>query len=330
MCNEQYESGIVPLKEIWTLETLKSKGVRFLNKFLVIDAECKLNIIKQSKLWASFPENFNDILDTQIRLNDKQIKELGHEFYKSHTFKCSDLIVKILKFKIELLRSTHISCFTECDPVSIMSAHMWGLYANNGKGIVLQYDIGELIKFMKCCSDVNSSDFYNVAYDLNSNQLLRLNKYKILKCILEKSNYSEFHESQDVMTTLLSVKSQQWQYEKEWRFISLKAWPYDSEHYQELKNYASNPQQHKSPMNINREEKESLKLQKYREETTNCEFKFIKPSIIVFGCDCDMESGSYYNQLYSWAINNRVECKSLDSRSIDYNKGSYNFIALTA
>lgn len=329
--NQNYDDvkniPIIPYKKHETLESIRDKkNIKFLNRFINIDEECKFLTLQQAKMWASFPKMFNDIFDTQIRLNSEQLCKLAcilQIIYPSHQI---DYIKQLINLHIEQFHATHICSFTECDPADVTSAHMWGLYANNGTGIAIQYDINAVIEFEKSIEYRYHCNFLKVAYDHNSDPLLRLNMFNRLKYMLEQILTANCNLHIDAVLTMLTTKSIQWKYEQEWRFISLKARNYNAEHHQKLENYISNPEYYPLPtINPCYEKREILRLQKYRENSINCEFAFINPSKIIFGWNCDITPNTYYGKLYSWASNKHsIECIKIKPETIDYENGLYS------
>jgi hypothetical protein len=87
-------------------------------------------------LKMSLPSEFNDVFDSQISLTKEKIKFL------SKLYKMPEKLIKYYQDKLNNL--VHIVSFTANSAENVNTSHMWGLYADNGKGLALEFDYGEL------------------------------------------------------------------------------------------------------------------------------------------------------------------------------------------
>lgn len=86
-------------------------------------------------LKISLPHEFNDLFDTQIRLNNHNLKKLALKY---------QLDEKMVEYYIERLQTVHILSLIGRSAINFDTSHMWGLYADNGKGIAIEFDFDEL------------------------------------------------------------------------------------------------------------------------------------------------------------------------------------------
>lgn len=122
----------------------------------------------------------------------------------------------------ELKNSTHIACFSE----DVLSPTMWAHYADSHKGFVIEYNFSEYTRY-KCENSDNFGKEYNdilfpVIYSdkrYNASNYLRTyvaNKFR-------ESGIPISYIDDDLLSkykTLL-YKSKDWEYEKEWRIITM-------------------------------------------------------------------------------------------------------------
>ncbi len=321
---------IYSLPKMRTLLDLKNDGVEYLTKWMTLDSVCKLKTIKNQKLFASFPANFNDSFDSQFRISEEDKRNLAidikcsadrHEFgyVRVGTNWTSDSMCAEIDLHIEKTHSTNIACFSTLDPIALESNHMWGLYANNGSGIALQYTIDDLISFAKNNQEfIDSCKFYDVIYSDNPKQINGLNCFwTILYLALVKKNPKM---SSDAILTFQSMKSKEWQFEKEWRFMSVRT----QEHIKKIlpdEEYLKNT---KIGSKRFQEQRQDIK------NINNSIFDFIKPSRIIFGwnnydsSDKNKQQREYSETLKKWAIepDNKITCIELD-KVVDYKKSEF-------
>lgn len=173
------------------------------------DNELNMDSLKNNKMWYSAPCNFNDVFDCDIFINEEKI---FNDFLKlipdKRTVRVGSKIwielKSIIRKEIKKLRydfdaskyKIGVSCFSESED----SLLMWAHYANNHRGMCVEYNL----------LDINSVlDFSAIPVIYSENQA----------CFdffdeesIEKDTSKLFIES-------LSSKSPEWSYEKEWRII---------------------------------------------------------------------------------------------------------------
>ena len=102
----------------------------------------------------------------------------------------------------------------------------------------------------------------------------------------------------DVIIQFLISKTEEWQYEKEWRFIYMN-----------------------DDVMVKDKECDEVhaNIVKRMEVSGNNIFNFIKPTRIIFGWNnySDSENNRFYDDLNDWASRNNIECIYLDNK-IDY------------
>ncbi len=173
------------------------------------DKLARLEDIKNNKMWYSAPSVFNDVFDCDIAIDEKEI-------FDSALSMCPDKrgirtgspkwkeLKSIMHRGIRSFRSmwetlktqTGISCFSESEK----SLLMWAHYANNHRGMCVEYDL------LKINKKLNFTPV-PVIYSVDRECLRSINMDSI-----EKDSLRVFIES-------ISSKSSEWSYEKEWRII---------------------------------------------------------------------------------------------------------------
>ncbi|WP_316674863.1 DUF2971 domain-containing protein [uncultured Tolumonas sp.] len=170
-----------------------------------------LGSIIKNKIWLSGAKNFNDLFDCkfqQDKFTENEYIELKHinDFRKKQDipyvdlgfskFEFNEIIFNDVKTNAmyhgaqEYLYEFGIFCLSEI-PDSIL---MWSHYADNHKGICLEFDVD--LKLNNTLLAVNYATKYPKVsiYDMGIN--------------LAKTTHS-----------ILATKSADWSYEKEWRYI---------------------------------------------------------------------------------------------------------------
>lgn len=119
------------------------------------DKPRKLEMVKANRMWYSAPCNFNDPFDCEISINEDEIfKSVLRAFpdargirkgsYKWKEF--SGLIhqeLKTLQIVFDKLKySMGISCLSESND----SLLMWAHYANNHRGMCVEYELPEIVR----------------------------------------------------------------------------------------------------------------------------------------------------------------------------------------
>lgn len=173
------------------------------------DTTMHLNSIRNNQMWYSAPCNFNDVFDCDIAMDDKEILNEtlklvpdrrgirpGSKMWKDLQ-KIVNQNLKTLQATFSELRNTvGVSCFSESED----SLLMWAHYANNHRGICVEYDLLEINNILK----------FTAIPIIYSQERTRFNLFKPER--IENDAIGLFIQS-------LTSKSPEWSYEKEWRII---------------------------------------------------------------------------------------------------------------
>lgn len=107
-------------------------------------------------------------------------------------------------------KSIFISCFSENNNIT----PMWGHYADNHKGICLEYDFNKNEKLKHTC--------FPISYITEER-----NKKIFPKTYIENEKYEDWHKAK-LLLEAFSNKSPEWEYENEWRIIIPKVFPFNN------------------------------------------------------------------------------------------------------
>lgn len=173
------------------------------------DGQRSLDTVKENKLWYSAPIKFNDVFDSDISIDENGVFDSmlkmpgipkgirpGSQVWKAvrNQFR-KDL--PTLRANLDGLKSTTgIACLTETND----SLLMWSHYANNHRGMCVEYElmaINEQLKFSPV----------PVVYEDERVWLRSINQ-STLDAEIKK-----------VLIESLTSKSPEWSYEREWRII---------------------------------------------------------------------------------------------------------------
>ncbi len=335
------------------LENLKKAGVHYLTKWFTLNdkkkleatkqelnlSDRKLQAIKRSELYAGFSSQFNDVFDSQIRVSGKDKKEIVTRLKLKHCncetnrkilrlpnfiCECLEASLKTLEQQMIMFHSLHIACFSELDPFKLESNHMWGLYGGSGLGVALQYKIGDISQFLINnnsfgCIPVEYSNKNNKREVNNRSEWLYSMCHDILCSTKKDSGYLDLLKvAVKKQTDFLSYKSEEWQFEKEWRLVG------GAESLMDGINAILAEQLYTYGYYENGLQMMQNKSDEYRNNHT-CLFDFAQPVSIVFGWkvdDSDVMHKKYYKELYEWAKNNNIKCSYLTT-TLDYNKNCF-------
>lgn len=173
------------------------------------DKQMNFDNVKTNKMWFSIADMFNDVFDgilsfdvrsilksawEQIPNNDMlEVIRLNERFNNEMNNRIADIKAAFEKMRREL----GIACFSE----SCQSLLMWAHYANNHRGICVQYNMRDMIS----------------KYNITPMPIIYSDKKTVIKSLnmktLEKDGFGYSIRS------ILS-KSREWSYEKEWRAIN--------------------------------------------------------------------------------------------------------------
>lgn len=169
----------------------------------------KLNTIKSNKMWYSAPIEFNDVFDCDISIDKKEIFNSSLSLVKDKRTvregspmwrqlnKTISEAVKNLQQSFENMKSSMgIACLSE----EYDSLLMWAHYANNHRGICVEYDLLEINKQLTFSP-------VPMIYSERKNYLTSIDQI------------STDEDTTKVFVESITTKSPEWSYEKEWRII---------------------------------------------------------------------------------------------------------------
>ncbi len=185
---------------------------RSLFKYCSID-NFTLEAIKTGCVWMSNPANFNDPFDCALSLDFKSFNKRNSNYYsalssvlagrsESHTLAKQQApipgwVMNVANHNfLEEQRKIGVCCFSE-ESTNIL---MWSHYADNHRGICIEYEFSE--------GTLPHSKIQKVNY---CNQIPQIT--------VENFNQSTREEKQSMLKELSILKSEIWGYEKEWRLI---------------------------------------------------------------------------------------------------------------
>lgn len=169
----------------------------------------RLDGIKANKMWYSAPCNFNDVFDCDITVDEAALLgcalQLAPDGTKIRTGSTAwKQIRQTMRQEIKSFRATFednrstmgISCLSESDE----SLLMWAHYANNHRGICVEYDLME----------INNQLHFTPVPIIYSNERVCFNNLNTDTA--ENDAFAFFLRS-------ITSKSEEWSYEREWRII---------------------------------------------------------------------------------------------------------------
>ena len=173
----------------------------------------KIDSVKEQKMWYSAPCNFNDVFDCEISIDetgifnsalqmvpDKRGVRPGSQMW--HQLKQTiNKEIRSLRSTFEYMKTTTgISCLSE----SYDSLLMWAHYANNHRGICVEYDIME----------INNQLHFTPVPIIYSNERV---------CFNNLNTDTAGNDAFAFFLRSITSKSEEWSYEREWRIIRDKA-----------------------------------------------------------------------------------------------------------
>ena len=169
----------------------------------------KIETVKAGKMWYSAPCNFNDVFDCDFMIDEEKIFNSALEMIPDkrgvrpespmwrQLNQTIDQEIRVLKTNLDHMKTViGISCFSE----SYDSLLMWAHYANNHRGMCVEYDLLEINRRLR---------FSPVPVIYSSERPLF---HAFNQDTIKADTLSVFIES-------LTSKSPEWSYEKEWRII---------------------------------------------------------------------------------------------------------------
>lgn len=173
------------------------------------DNTMNLDAVKANKIWFSAPCNFNDVFDSDISIDEKEVLQsavkmipdargvrVGSPMWRELQNMVRKELSSLRKEFDNMRQTTGISCFSESDT----SLLMWAHYANNHRGICVEYELLE----------INQKTGFSPVPVIYSNERAVFNSISL--DTIEKDTTRVFINS-------LTSKSSEWSYENEWRII---------------------------------------------------------------------------------------------------------------
>lgn len=177
------------------------------------NTERNLENIKANKMWYSAPCNFNDVFDCEITVDEATLfgcaLQLAPEGTKIRTGSPAwKQIRQTMRQEIKSFRATFennrstmgISCLSESDE----SLLMWAHYANNHRGMCVEYDLME----------INNQLHFTPVPIIYSNERV---------CFNTLNTDTAGNDAVAFFLRSITSKSEEWNYEHEWRIIREKA-----------------------------------------------------------------------------------------------------------
>ena len=176
------------------------------------DEKNRFDLIRTNKVWYSSPTKFNDEFDCEITIDEKAMVEdalklvptdihirPGSQMWNmiNDTMHCE--LHKFRDVFANLRTTTGVSCFSESND----SLLMWAHYANNHRGICVEYDLME----------INRQLGFTPVPIIYSDERVCFQHFNIET--IENDSIKLLLES-------LTTKSIDWSYEREWRIIREK------------------------------------------------------------------------------------------------------------
>lgn len=173
------------------------------------DTIMHLNSVRNNQMWYSAPCNYNDVFDCDIAIDNKAVfdealklfpdsrgirpgSKVWRDFQKSVNHN-----LRSLRATFDNLRNTMgVSCLSESEK----SLLMWAHYANNHRGICVEYDLLQINSVLK----------FTAVPVIYSQERACFNFFNPEN--IENDTLGLFIQS-------LTSKSLEWSYEKEWRII---------------------------------------------------------------------------------------------------------------
>lgn len=216
MFHDAYISANEPeLDRLWK-QVAPQRLIKFFPaQYLSDGTNYALDCVKNEKLWMSSPKQFNDPFDCVVNVdyeheasvisqtilelfvgnigaNEILQSELGKEAVKK-AYNVLQMGMTELDRRME--QGIFVSCFSEYD--NVRSLRMWAHYANNHKGICVEYNF----------KDVNNACTFGCI------PIIYTNEYSL------QQNYAG--DAVRRILDLVYTKALEWQYEKEWRLSAI-------------------------------------------------------------------------------------------------------------
>lgn len=177
----------------------------------------KILIPKEAfKLFCNLLSNFEKIDITEDNIKDfLKLDDLLEKLQSQITAIRDE---KYLPFLKDFLSKLTVSCFSVSGWNNPL---MWSHYANSYSGICIEYDLGQINKFIGLVKKVH----YSKERPTVSLEDLGLGGITINQAENNKIDFIQKEPNIDKILEYLSVKDTYWQYEQEWRIINIENQP---------------------------------------------------------------------------------------------------------
>ena len=156
---------------------------------------------KHGGLKVSLSSEFNDVFDSQLYPDD--------EFFNKQVLtKYPELSKEMFEFYLKRLNNVcSIVSFSRKSAIDVNSSNLWGLYANNGSGVALEFDYHEMDERF------NSRSFNNMIDYVNNNN--KFYQYENLKNYLNNNsnfmllinNLKAMNQTEDMQSFIKMLQS---------------------------------------------------------------------------------------------------------------------------
>lgn len=172
----------------------------------------RLETIKKNKMWYSAPCNFNDVFECEAAIDkDSIVEDIMRQILPAKMLSIKKNqkqsfdeemypAIENMKNVFQSLRETYgVTCFSEKDD----SLLMWAHYANNNRGICVEYDLRK----------INQELHFTPIPIVYSKKRVIFDKFNLMN--------SE-NDTIRILIKSITTKSDEWTYENEWRIIREK------------------------------------------------------------------------------------------------------------
>lgn len=172
------------------------------------DSSLNLDALKSDKMWYSAPCNFNDVFDCDVTVDEDQLfssiqaypgmqgVRRGSPMWKQMKIQAKSSARGMREMFSQMRSQMGITCLSELDD----SLLMWAHYANNHRGMCVEYELMEINRQLK---------FTPIPIVYSENRA----------CIGALNPDTVGRDTTKVFLESLTAKSSEWSYEKEWRII---------------------------------------------------------------------------------------------------------------
>ena len=173
------------------------------------DTSLNLDSIKSNRMWYSSPIHFNDVFDCEITTDEKKLFEstlemcpnvqkvrIGSPIWKNLKAETKKSAKEMQNLFTRMRFGIGVSCLSELDD----SLLMWAHYANNHRGMCVEYDLLEISSQLK---------FTPVPIVYSEERV----------CFNSLNTTTVGRDTTKMFLESLTTKSPEWSYEKEWRII---------------------------------------------------------------------------------------------------------------